>query len=347
MKDKKLKLGLWGLLIFSCTVLKGQDPQFSQFYNSSLYYNPATIGISGDLRFLSTYRNLWSKIPGDLSTYFVSVDYHWAEKKMGFGFLMLNDNEGLHHVRANRIELIYSYRAIQEKDKMLQFGVSVFSLNIRDFQTGGLVFTDQLNPINQDIGQSTFINDNTKPVLYPDWNAGMVYRRKFGVRYKMTPTIGVSVSHILRPNISFINNIVRLPVKYVVNASLRTQLPFNKHYAGEHRSVYVNPGFIYEYQKPFQTFTLGSDFNADPFRLGMWFRNRSYFSDDAYKFNSIIIHAGIVISISSNRKLPHDLIIDYTYDSTISKLEFAAGGAHEITLIYNISLPRGCNKEWY
>jgi type IX secretion system PorP/SprF family membrane protein len=88
MKDKNLKWGLLGLMIFSFTVLKGQDPQFSQFYNSSLYYNPATAGISRDLRFSSSYRKLWSKIPGDLSTYFISADYQLSESNVGIGFLM-------------------------------------------------------------------------------------------------------------------------------------------------------------------------------------------------------------------------------------------------------------------
>ena len=158
MKDRNLKLGLLGLMIFSFTVLKGQDPQFSQFYNSSLYYNPATAGISQDLRFSSSYRKLWNKIPGDLSTYFVSVDYQWSEKKVGLGLLMLSDNEGLHNLRTQRLELIYSYRIIQDKDKMLQFGMSAFSINIKDLKNHDFIFTDQLDPIYGVVQQSSFIH---------------------------------------------------------------------------------------------------------------------------------------------------------------------------------------------
>ena len=334
-------------MIFSFSVLEGQDPQFSQFYNSSLYYNPATAGISSDLRFSSTYRNLWSRIPGDLSTYFISVDYQWSKKNIGVGFLMLNDNEGFHRIRTSRVELIYSYRVLQDRDKMLQLGMSVFSINLRDFQNSDFVFTDMLDPIHGVVRQSSFLKDEVEPVIYPDWNAGLVYRQNLNL-YRMTPTIGISASHILRPNISFVNNVVRLPVKIVVNTSLLTQVTFNKGKVGKTRIAFLNPGFVYEYQRPFQTFTLGTGFDVDPFRFGMWFRNRSFFSDDVYKFNSIIMHAGIVLSNASN----HDLILDYTYDSTISKLEFAAGGAHEITLIYNISLPERkgaveCYKEWW
>jgi len=346
MKNKYLILVLWGFMIFSINVLKSQDPQFSQFYNSSLYYNPATAGITRDLRFSSTYRDLWSKIPGDLSTYFISADYQWSKKNIGIGFLMLSDNEGINRIRTKRMELVYSYRVLQDKDRMLQLGMSVFSINLRDFRNSDFIFTDQLDPVLGVVRQSSFLNDEVEPVVYPDWNAGLVYRQN--LLNNITPTVGISVSHILRPNISFVNNIVRLPVKYVVNGNLLTQVVFNKGKVGRTRIALLNPGFVYEYQKPFQTFTLGSGFDVDPLRFGMWFRNRSLFSDDVYKFNSIIMHAGIVISSSAN----HDLIIDYTYDSTISKLEFSSGGAHEITVIYNISLPERkgaveCYKEWW
>ncbi len=347
MKNKYLKLGLCGFMIFSFNILKCQDPQFSQFYNSSIYYNPATSGLTRDLRFSSTYRDLWSKIPGDLSTYFLSVDYQWSKKNIGIGFLMLSDNEGLNRIRTKRLELVYSYRVLQDKDKMLQLGMSVFSINMRDFRNSDFIFTDQLDPIRGVIRQSSFLNDEVEPVIYPDWNAGLVYRQNLNL-YNITPTIGISASHILRPNISFVNNVFRLPVKYVVNANLLTKVVFNRGKADRTRIALLDPGFGYEYQKPFQTFTIGSGFDVEPLRFGMYFRNRSLFADDVYKFNSIIIHAGIVMSSSDN----HDLIIDYTYDSTISKLEFASGGAHEITLTYNISLPERkgaveCYKEWW
>lgn len=346
MKNKYLKLVLCGFMIFSVNVLKSQDPQFSQFYNSSIYYNPATAGLNRDLRFSSTYRDLWSRIPGDLSTYFISADYQWSRKNIGVGFLMLSDNEGLNRIRTKRMELVYSYRVLQDQDRMLQLGMSVFSINMRDFRNSDFIFTDQLDPVLGVVRQSSFLNDEVEPVVYPDWNAGMVYRQN--LLNNITPTIGISVSHILRPNISFVNNVFRLPVKYVVNGNLLTRVVFNKGKVGRIRGALMNPGFVYEYQKPFQTFTFGSGFDVEPLRFGMWFRNRSLFADDVYKINSIIMHAGIVMSSGSN----HDLIIDYTYDSTISKLEFASGGAHEITIIYNISLPERkgaveCYKEWW
>ena len=350
MENKNLKLIFFGFMVFFFVVLKGQDPQFSQFFNSSLYYNPATAGITRDFRFSSSYRKLWSKIPGDLSTYYLAADYQLSKKNIGLGFIMLNDNEGLYNLRTQRLELIFSYRAIDEKDKMLQFGMSVFSINKKDFKNKDFIFTDQLDPVHGVIQQSSFMGEAVEPVIYADWNAGVVYRQNF-TRQKMTPTIGFSASHLTRPEISFVNSEkVRLPVKYVVNASLLTQVTFENSIASKFKAAYLNPGFVYEYQEPLHTLTIGSGFDIYPFRFGAWFRNQSFFSEEAVKFNSVIISAGIVIPLSSNNQLAHELIIDYTYDSTVSKLEFASGGAHEISLIYNMSLAEKkgvCYNEWW
>jgi type IX secretion system PorP/SprF family membrane protein len=345
MKVKYLKMGLCGLMIFSFTLLNGQDPQFSQFYNSSLYYNPATAGLTRDLRISTSYRKLWSKIPGDLSTYFFSVDYRWSKPKVGVGLLVLNDNEGLHKLRTQRMELIFSYRPIDARDKMLQFGMSVFSINKKDFRNNDFIFTDQLDPIYGVVQQSSFMYAAVEPVIYADWNAGMVYRQNIFIKRPMTPTIGFSASHLTRPEISFVNSDkVRLPLKFVVHASLLTQVKFENSAHRKDVVATLDPGFVYEYQEPFHTFTIGSGFNLDPLRFGMWFRNQG-FPSGVYKFNSVIINAGIKIPTSKN----HSLIIDYSYDSTISKLEFASGGAHEITLIFNLPLPeRGtCYNEWW
>ena len=345
MKNIMFSLCVFGFLLSINLELKAQDAQFSQFFNSSLYYNPATAGITQDLRFSSAYRNLWSSIPGDLSTYFISADYQWSKRNVGVGVLMLSDNEGFNNLRTQRFELLYSYR-IQSKDKLLQFGMTAFSLNIRDLKNKNMIFTDQLDPIHGVVQESSFLHDEIETKVYPDWNVGMVYKQNFR-RKNTTPTIGFSVSHILRPNISLLNAEVRLPVKYVFHASVLTQLIFFKNNILDRKFAFLSPGFIYEYQNPFQTFTIGTGFDLYPLRLGIWFRNNRILSQP-HKYNSVVFHAGVVIPISLNK----NLIVDYTFDSTISELEFASGGAHEITLIYNISLPEkkhsvSCYDEWW
>jgi type IX secretion system PorP/SprF family membrane protein len=347
MKERKLKLRVLGLLSLFVSLFNGinaQDPQFSQFYNTSLYYNPASAGLFQDLRISSSYRNIWSNIPGDISTYFFSIDYQWTKKNIGLGLLMLSDNEGLNNLRTQRFELIYSYR-IQSKYRLLQFGMSVFSINIRDLKNKDFVFVDQLDPVNGIVQESSFIHDKIEPKVYPDWNAGLIYMQT-SRRHNFTQTYGFSASHIFTPNISLLNDKVNLPVKYVFHANFITQIVIHNNDIWKRKYAFIKPGFIYEYQNPLHTFTIGSGFDIYPIRLGTWFRNQSV--TNKFNFNSVIVLIGVVVPIYLN----HNIIIDYTYDSTISKLEFASGGAHEITVTYNISLPdkkraMPCFNEWW
>ena len=342
------KSGIIALISVISFVLRAQDPQFSQFYNNTMYYNPATTGLTQDLRLSTSYRNQWNNIPGEFSTYFISLDYQLRSKNIGLGLLMFNDNEGLHNLRTQRFELFYSYR-IQAKNKLLQLGATVFSLNVRDLNNDGFIFGDQLDPVHGVVQNSSFIYENVEPKVYPDWNLGIVYRQNFlrNREYFLTPTIGASVSHVFRPNISLLSDNERLEAKYVIHSSVLTRFVFNRDNPWKRKIGFLNPGFIYEYQNPFQTFTVGSGFDIYPLRFGMWFRNYS-FTSRIYEYNTVIFLAGVVIPVALN----HNLMIDYTYDSTISKLDFSTGGAHEIMIIYNLSLPEKkgeipCFNEWW
>ena len=370
MKFMIQKYSIWVVLISSFSSLKAQDPQFSQFYNNSLYYNPSTIGIlyhnpstvnsssiipvnpgaryvdpatsdiSSNIRFTSSYRKQWRNIPGDLSNYYVSVDYlllkrnkngKELKKNIGIGFLALSDNEGLNNLSTQRFETMFTYRLRLNNTSMLQFGMTIFSLNTRGLKNSNFVFTDQLDPLHGVVQQSSFIHDKIKTKTYSDWNVGMTYRKHYNFRHKnfLMPTLGFSVSHITRPNISLLENETHLPIKFVVHSSFLTRI--KGHFMAQRRYTYLNPGFIYENQEQFNSLTIGVDCDMYPARLGIWFRNNR-FSTQLYKYNSVIVHAGAYVPF-----MDKTLLIDYTFDSTVSKLEFASGGSHELTLQYNIS----------
>ena len=54
------------LLIGSITILKGQDPHFSQYYANPLYLNPALAGAQICPRLAFNFRNQWPSITGYL-----------------------------------------------------------------------------------------------------------------------------------------------------------------------------------------------------------------------------------------------------------------------------------------
>jgi len=382
MKYILLKLYISGILTCLLTGLKAQDPQFSQFNNSSLYYNPATIGIlffnplnahnegllndsktinnadpataglSGNIRISSTYRNQWSAVQGDLSDFLISIDGLLLKKKSehqvnnlnsGLGFIMLNNNEGFNHLKTQRFELIYSYRIkFGTSDicnnfssrNMVQFGFSL-SNNIRNMQKDGFIFPDQIDPVIGPINkQSAFVIKDLGSTNYWDFNVGILYRYSPHINQGFfMPTIGISASHISTPDISMIKGDASLPVKYILhsNVMIKSKKEIKLNYP--HNNIYFSPGIIYEYQEPFQSFTIGSDSYLYPFIGGIWFRSKNYYPID-YGLNTIIFHLGYFKYFENNK---HYLIVDYSLDFTVSKLGHGTWGAHEITLRYNIS----------
>ncbi|MGB1253256.1 MAG: type IX secretion system membrane protein PorP/SprF, partial [Candidatus Promineifilaceae bacterium] len=54
-----------------------QDPQFSQFYASPLYLNPAFTGNVDLGQFAFSYRNQWPGIPGKFISYSASYEHYF------------------------------------------------------------------------------------------------------------------------------------------------------------------------------------------------------------------------------------------------------------------------------
>ena len=61
-----------GILVMSEAF--AQDATFTQFYANRTYINPAYAGADLGLRFNFNYRNLWTAVPGDFSTFSGGVD---------------------------------------------------------------------------------------------------------------------------------------------------------------------------------------------------------------------------------------------------------------------------------
>ena len=50
------------LLVLICEGVYAQDPQFSQYYASPIYHNPAFAGGAHAPRLIANYRNQWSSL---------------------------------------------------------------------------------------------------------------------------------------------------------------------------------------------------------------------------------------------------------------------------------------------
>ena len=95
MKSKvnKYQLFLIGALLLSTRIVLAQDPNFSQFANNPVYYNPAMTAIGKGYTFRAHARNLWAPIPGRFNTFSAAFEGE-VVNKLGVGVLAFSDVAG-------------------------------------------------------------------------------------------------------------------------------------------------------------------------------------------------------------------------------------------------------------
>ncbi|AYQ36577.1 PorP/SprF family type IX secretion system membrane protein [Runella sp. SP2] len=85
------------LLVLSlCWLLSGiafgQDPQFSHFFSSGAYHNPAFVGELGTLRTTTVHRSQWKNLANINSTLF-TLDGLFADDKVGLGVTVMHHSQ--------------------------------------------------------------------------------------------------------------------------------------------------------------------------------------------------------------------------------------------------------------
>ena len=81
-------------LCTSGTVSHAQDQQFTQFNAAPTAFNPAYAGVSGKARLASLYRTQWTGLPQAFTGFHLAYDRPTLDKRMGFGFLLSNEQAG-------------------------------------------------------------------------------------------------------------------------------------------------------------------------------------------------------------------------------------------------------------
>lgn len=318
----KNRLYFIGITLMCFTTVKAQDPNYSQFYNNPVYYNPAMTSINNGTSIRINARNLWGPIPGRFNTFSGAFETQTLFK-MGLGGNVYSDVAGEALLRTTGGYLTYSYRPVDTKNLIVQAGVGGGFISKR-IDWSKLHFSDQLDETLGEIRPSEFGSPTMNKVSYADFNTGIVARfngkkAKSGGAFKQySATIGASLHHLSQPKDAFLSDDQTLPMRYVIHGT--TNLLFND-------KIY-SPGFIYEQQNQFQTFTIGLNVVNRPFTFGVWFRNRNA-TFKFQRYDSFIFTLGF----NSNRQSSRNWRIMYGFDMTISRLKTASYGTHELTLI--------------
>lgn len=316
------KFILISVLLATITGLQAQDPHFSQFFSSPLTLNPAFTGkFDGTWRLAANHRDQWPSIPKAYVTTSGSVDFGILKGKIpkgdvfGIGFSGLSDQSADAALKLNYGSVSLSYHKALDEEGYNTIGAgfqATFSSAILD--RNKLTFEDQLtqngftNPTAETFSNGTGQN-------YTDLNAGILYSGSSnGVNnYYM----GVSVYHINKPNLSFIDKTWNLASRITIHGG--GAFPLND-------MLSFNASAIYQMQNKASEIVVGGalsallngdETNPTSVYFGSWLR----VSD------AIIPYVGIEIN---------GLRIGASYDINTSALKAATAsrGGSEFSIIY-------------
>ena len=312
------------LLMFGlCPVFmaSAQDPQFSQYYASPLYLNPGFAGTGFSHRIAVNNRIQWPSLPQAFITHVFSWDMNQPSFNSGFGILAMNDKAGSVGLSNSSVGLVYAYK--------LHFGRWVFSPGIRfayhiqnvdrskmlagdQIEFGGGGGTPSIDPT---------IN-NVRNVTYFDFDfGGLIYNERYW--------LGASISHLNRPNASFIEDDYRLPMKLTAHAGMK--IPLNTGIFASERPTHIAPSFVYKVQNDFDQLDIGINYYYQPVNIGIWYRGVPIQKFTGPQQDSYISHDALIFLIGFAM---WNFEFNYSYDFTISQLSIKTNGAHEFSLIF-------------
>ncbi|HYG20852.1 MAG TPA: type IX secretion system membrane protein PorP/SprF [Ohtaekwangia sp.] len=298
----------------------GQDPQFSQYYQAPLYLNPGFTGITPQQRVVVNHRLQWPSLPQAFATYAFSYDIFVDELRSGFGVQAMVDKMGSAGWRTTTLGLLYSYKVRLNKKIVfspgLYFGYGSNGIDRSKVRLGdGLEYETadkQYSSLDEDV------NNKLGRQSYFDFNAGFLF-------YSRTLWLGAAFSHMNQPNLSVLGNESQLPMKTAIHAGARLNL--NGGIRTTSRASYLTPSFIYRMQgRSFSQLDLGVNYHVDPISVGVWYRGKPF---EQTIINSVAQDA-LILTMGMYFKT---LTVGYSYDFTISEMQTASGGAHEISLV--------------
>ena len=312
-------------LLYICTIawmsfikILAQDPQFSQFYSNPLYLAPSFAGAAEGSRICANFRDQWISLPSTFVTYSFSYDHYFSNFNSGFGLLAYRDAAGTGQLGTMSVGVQYSY-------------------NFKVFQTAyvrpGLHFSYREHGIAWD--KVDFIDEvmyngggTTQPEPLPKTRdvdlalSALVYTKRVWA--------GVTVDHLLMPNVSLYADDTRVPIKVSVFGGVEL---VRKGRLLKPLEETMTLAYLFKTQGHYTQLDLGIYWHKNPLVLGLWYRGIPPFNSQ--RGDALIILVGYKTK---------NFNIGYSYDLTISNLIGQALGSHEISTSVKFALPRKSKK---
>ncbi len=160
----KKSIILAAFLSFVCSVTAQQDPHFTQYFDNTLFINPAYAGSKGVMNVTGIHREQWVGFDGRPQSTTLSIHSPLTYESVGLGLTMVNDKVG--PMNQSMFYGDFSYTAkFKDKKKKLSFGLKA-GLNIINIGTSSLVTVES--------GDPKFLS-NTTNAINPNFGAGILY----------------------------------------------------------------------------------------------------------------------------------------------------------------------------
>ncbi len=270
----------------SAQCLHAQEVEFSQFFSSSVYLNPAFIGLEPEPYVNVNYSSTGQVANGSVRTissftvgYPIQNLTSISSQAAGFGLSMINQRRGfggiyesLHVLGTGGYVLQLDVEGKRRIIFGLQAGIMRHQVNLSELQFGS-----QYNPYigfdNSLSGEEIRLESTTNPIF----NFGVAYTftdHKLAMLSRKSLTVGFSAHSLNRPQEGFINNGKR-PITY--KSVLTSRLRLSPQY-------FIHPSALFLFSSSTNQVNAGMYFSryvgpdyAVLLQLGTWYRVRDSF----------------------------------------------------------------------
>ncbi len=260
------------LISINITILKAQDPYFTQYKNAGIYSNPAMAGAYDKFRINAQHRSQWANYENGFQTTLISIDNTFSKIKGGIGYYFIRDNS-MNTLYTTSHQIAYAPKFSLSKKHTISVGCNV-GVSSKKLNTEKLVFGDPNDPI---------LSSKTSKTYFDIGLGFMINSDKF--------LWSVASNHINRPKIGFMNESYRERLftntffEYYVNLSSQLKLVPSVFFVNHYISSIYGGSISLKYK----FLILGGGFrNADVMILGGLQHKNISFTYSFDKYNSVI-----------------------------------------------------------
>ena len=223
-------------MLIACVQQVRSQTMVSSRYNADpVHLNPAlTADFDGAWRVNINY-NVLSTMKVPFKNYMMSFDkpVYFRDQKIGVGVSAIHDETGNNFFNNEKVFVSGSY-FLDVRKNLLNFGIQAGYVQ-SNIKLDNEIWPDQYNRLLGSFAPDIPSGENFDNSLsYVDLNAGLVWKR---ILPRHLPSVGLSVSHINAPKISFSGYQTHLRQVLVLHGTDEWMLT---------RKVYVSPSFIYK-----------------------------------------------------------------------------------------------------